>query len=509
MAKVDVRALLHELQVHQSELEMQNEELLRAQRALQEGPISITTFSTSPRSATSGWTRRAGFWRSIWLGRRVGLDRSTAATQRFGQYLTAQSRVRFAEVLRDVLQADRRHECEIELQEDGKLLYVVGDGVPAHDGGANDSLRVVVTDITDRKRAEQETARLASFPMLNPQPIVEADMDKGTCFVNPAAKRLFPDIQQLGRDHPWLSQWDLLAKRFRESGERFARDVTVGERHYHQVMYYVPEARRVRIFGEDITDRVRLEDARKFLLQCGYAGSGEDFFQSLARLPRPRVWEWTTSASIGLLGDELQAQTVAVYNDGKFDDNVTYALKDTPCGEVVGKTICCFPKDVCQLFPKDAALQELKAESYVGTTLWSFDGKPIGLIAVIGRKPLANPSLAESMLKLVAIRAAGELERRQAERPAPATERGTGTARRRTDRRAPKDLRGGQGRAAAALRLAGDAAGVRGAAVGGLSRAVCQPLLPGAVWRIPAAGAASSACSSARSLARTASRSRC
>jgi light-regulated signal transduction histidine kinase (bacteriophytochrome) len=57
----------------------------------------------------------------------------------------------------------------------------------------------------------------------------------------------------------------------------------------------------------------------------------------------------------------------------------------------------------------------MKAESYVGVTLWSFQGQPIGLIAVIGRKPLVNPKLAESILRLVAIRAAAELERRDAE----------------------------------------------------------------------------------------------
>ncbi|MBF0510057.1 MAG: response regulator [Deltaproteobacteria bacterium] len=92
-----------------------------------------------------------------------------------------------------------------------------------------------------------------------------------------------------------------------------------------------------------------------------------------------------------------------------------YRLEDTPCGDVVGKPICCFPRDVRHLFPNDVVLQEMLAESYVGTTLWSSQGHPIGLIAVIGRQPLPNPLMAESMLKLAGIRAAGELERKEGE----------------------------------------------------------------------------------------------
>lgn len=188
----------------------------------------------------------------------------------------------------------------------------------------------------------------------------------------------------------------------------------------HGQVYFEGEGERrraVRFIGanREITDRRRMEEAQEFLSHCGYRTASEDFFQVLARY---------LAQSLGmdfvcvdrLAGHGLAAQTVAMYCDGKFEDNVSYALKDTPCGEVVGKTICCFPRDVRQLFPRDAVLQEMKAESYVGTTLWSHDGKPIGLIAVIGRQPLANPRLAESVLKLVAVRAAGELERAQAER---------------------------------------------------------------------------------------------
>ena len=106
---------------------------------------------------------------------------------------------------------------------------------------------------------------------------------------------------------------------------------------------------------------------------------------------------------------------MAIYFDGKFKDNLTYALHDTPCGKVVEKKVCCFPKDVHLLFPGDEVLQEMNAESYVGTILWGSQGQPIGLIAVIGRQPLANCRLAESVLQLVAVRAAGELERKGVE----------------------------------------------------------------------------------------------
>jgi len=60
-------------------------------------------------------------------------------------------------------------------------------------------------------------------------------------------------------------------------------------------------------------------------------------------------------------------------------------------------------------------LQDLQAESYVGVTLWGHTGRPIGIIAVIGRRPLSNPRLAESVLKIVGVRAAAELERQEAE----------------------------------------------------------------------------------------------
>ncbi|MEI7728193.1 MAG: PAS domain S-box protein [Verrucomicrobiota bacterium] len=160
----------------------------------------------------------------------------------------------------------------------------------------------------------------------------------------------------------------------------------------------------------DITEHKGIGEVQTFLAQTSRGTTEEPFFNALARyLAKSLGMDFVCIDH--LEGDGLNARTVALWHDGHFEDNVTYALKDTPCGDVVGKEVCCFPASVCQFFPRDQVLWDLHAESYVGVTLWGHTGQPIGLIAVIGRKPLANRSLAEAMLKMVAVRAAGELER--------------------------------------------------------------------------------------------------
>ena len=163
-----------------------------------------------------------------------------------------------------------------------------------------------------------------------------------------------------------------------------------------------------------LVERRPLEDALTFLVQCGAPGSGEDFFLALARYLAVHL-EMDYVCIDRLEEGLLSAQTVAVYFDGKFEDNVSYTLHDTPCGEVVGKSVCVFARGVRHQFPRDLVLQEMGAESYLGTTLWNSDGRPSGLIALIGRKPLSDSALATSLLQLVAVRAGAELERRQAE----------------------------------------------------------------------------------------------
>jgi transcriptional regulator with GAF, ATPase, and Fis domain len=264
-----------------------------------------------------------------------------------------------------------------------------------------------------RQRAEEKIKHLASFPELNPNPIIETDLKGQVVFYNAATMNILKELDAPDDARLFLPP-DLneLIHKLKQGKEvqYFSSEVEINDRVFTESITYYANMDVVRIYAQDVTERKKLNDAQTFLLHCGYPASGENFFESLAKyLAQSLGMDYVCIDR--LEGDGLTAQTVAIYNDGKFDTNVAYTLKETPCGDVVGKTICCFLEDVCRLFPRDAALQDLRAESYVGTTLWSFDKKPIGLIAVIGRKPLKYPALAEAILKLVAVRAAGELER--------------------------------------------------------------------------------------------------
>jgi diguanylate cyclase (GGDEF)-like protein/PAS domain S-box-containing protein len=113
-------------------------------------------------------------------------------------------------------------------------------------------------DITERRRSEQETARLASIALLSPNPIVETDLVGNVRYLNPEAMRLLPDLQELGCEHQFLAGVPLMATELQRKGS-IKREIKIGEIYYEQVLHYLEEIQCFRIYAFDISDRKQAE----------------------------------------------------------------------------------------------------------------------------------------------------------------------------------------------------------------------------------------------------------
>jgi PAS domain S-box-containing protein len=334
---------------------------------------------------------------------------------------------------------------------DGALRDVIFyQAVFADDRGTAKGLTGAIIDITDIERGEKELRRsnelLRATIEATPTAIIGLDLDGNVHSVwNPAAEKMlgWSAEEVMGRPLPSVpadrqDEFRGFRERIREGMTLDGVEVRRQRRDGTPIDYsiYASPLRdhQGRITGNiavlvDITSRKRTEEALrereeirgriehalKFVAQCGWAVSGEKFFPALARYLGEAL-----DAAYVLIGKLAEgkdaAETVALYSRGDIVPNLRYELRDTPCENVAGKKLCCYPRGVRELFPRDGILADMEAESYAGIPLWDSGGRPIGLIAVIDRKPMANVERVAGVLQVVATRAASELERERAER---------------------------------------------------------------------------------------------
>src|SRR3954453_20821558 len=108
-------------------------------------------------------------------------------------------------------------------------------------------------------------------------------------------------------------------------------------------------------------------------------------------------------------------RTIAVYRNGGPAPNFEQDLPGSGAGQVLTDGPFAWTKGVRELFPADPLLEELAAEGYVGLSLTDSAGQVIGLIALIGKKPLQHLAVTKSVMEAFAARAAAELERKRSE----------------------------------------------------------------------------------------------
>jgi signal transduction histidine kinase/DNA-binding response OmpR family regulator/HPt (histidine-containing phosphotransfer) domain-containing protein len=165
----------------------------------------------------------------------------------------------------------------LPLQAYGGVLGALTFATLRENGYTNEDVKVALSIAThlslaiDRwrqtqklQRANQELTRLASFPELNPAAIIETDLSGHIYYLNPAAKKMFPECREQGIDSPLLIDLPAIWRSLSEDGTHHKMQVKkIGDAWYQQVWHLVPNMDRIRSFVIDVTERVLAEEKIK------------------------------------------------------------------------------------------------------------------------------------------------------------------------------------------------------------------------------------------------------
>jgi len=185
---VNTHKLVHELQVHQIELEMQNESLqeLRATAEMAlERASELFDFAPIPYFNLNA---EGNILQMNFRGEKLlTIERMKIAGKSFTNYISPEYQANFRAFLATAFASHSPQHCELTLQINGDTRWVSLDAVA-------DTLRqtclTAVMDISERKRSEQELQLAATLFLSLEEAVMVADADNYILTVNPAFTRL-------------------------------------------------------------------------------------------------------------------------------------------------------------------------------------------------------------------------------------------------------------------------------------------------------------------------------
>lgn len=162
-----------------------------------------------------------------------------------------------------------------------------------------------------------------------------------------------------------------------------------------------------------ILKRIKTEEILHTILKATSQVAGEEFLRTLVRhLAAALEVKYAFVAECNGIN---RTRTLAFWAKGRFADNFEYDITGTPCENVSKGDVCSYPTRVQAAFPRDEYLVQMEAESYIGIPLLDSSGGVMGLMAALDTKPLVEEDGAKALMRLFALRAALELQRKKAE----------------------------------------------------------------------------------------------
>ena len=158
MPAQDMQRLVHELQVHQIELEMQNDELRRAQLGLEEASERYSDlYDFAPCALLTLGEHGEVLEANLAASALLGLERGNLLRQKFTRFISSEAQDAFHGYCRQVLDSGTKQVRELTLRSaTGSRLIVRVEGIAAENPKTHKTqCRLALNDITERQQAQQ------------------------------------------------------------------------------------------------------------------------------------------------------------------------------------------------------------------------------------------------------------------------------------------------------------------------------------------------------------------
>jgi PAS domain S-box-containing protein len=263
----DAPRLLHELQVHQIELEMQNAELRLAQESLE---LSRNKYEALYDFAPVGYftINAQGLIEGVNLkgAHLLGIERGLLLKRPFISFIPeAADRKIFLKHCEEVFQKQGNQTCDIRLKRKyGAAFHAQLESIAKeNNNGKAGELLTTIVDVTESKKAKEKIEHLATFPELNPNPVIETDLKGQVIFYNAASMRILKNLNAPGDIRLFLPS-DLagMIKKLEQGdeGQYVSHEVEINGRVFAESVIYYSYLKLVRIYTQDITERKRAEE---------------------------------------------------------------------------------------------------------------------------------------------------------------------------------------------------------------------------------------------------------
>jgi two-component system cell cycle sensor histidine kinase/response regulator CckA len=247
----NLMTILHELRVHQIELEMQNEELRRVQAALEaERARYFYIFDLAPVGYVTLNAEGLILEANLTAANLLGMGELKLTGRHLSHFILREDRDLHHQFRRRLAYGGGTQTCELRMGKTAGTAFWVhlsATAVPDPDGGP--ACRVALSDITERKQAEESHARLAMAVEQAAEVIVITAANAAILYVNPAFEKTtgYTRAEALGQNPRILKSgtqdagfyhrmWDTLRRgevwhgRFvnkRKDGTHYEEDATI------------------------------------------------------------------------------------------------------------------------------------------------------------------------------------------------------------------------------------------------------------------------------------------